>query len=151
MDDKDKYRLWDEENKQMHYDDFVITSTGFAAKITEVAQNIFQFDQTDLEFDKKMKKMRCIGLKDKDGTLIYQGDIVETFNGDLAIIKYGEFIDSEIFEMDTEREYYSGRKSVGFYVSSIKKNEDNSLDNATDIWIKIIGNIYENAELLEEK
>ena len=95
--------------------------------------------------------MRCIGLKDKDGTLIYQGDIVETFNGDLAIIKYGEFIDSEIFEMDKGGEYYSDRKSVGFYVSSIKKNEDNSLDNATDIWIKIIGNIYENAELLEEK
>lgn len=148
MDNKDKYRLWDEENKQMHYDDFVITSTGFAAKITEVSPNIFQFDQSDLEFDKKMKKMRCIGFGDKEGTLIYQGDIVETFNGDLAIIKYGEFIDSEIFEMDTEGEYYSDRKSVGFYVSSIKKNEDNSLDNATDIWIKIIGNIYEDSGLI---
>ena len=138
MDDKDKYRLWDEENKQMHYDDFVITSTGFAAKITEVSPNIFQFDQSDLEFDKKMKKMRCIGLKDKDGTLIYQGDIVKShlYEYSFEVVWVQSLAHFELLS------YIDNRKGLG-----ILSSED--IDKY-QMW-RIIGNIYENAELLEER
>jgi|GEM_PF-3082371 len=88
-------------------------------------------------------------LKDKNGKEIYEGHIVKVFNGNKAIVKYGEYRESEVLEIDDE--FYGDRHEVGFHVELIDTGDCSGLDSRTDIWIEIIGHIYENPELLESE
>ena len=76
--------------------------------------------------------MQCTGLKDKNGILIYEGDIV----------KFGE----EIYEAAYRTEW------ACFVIqpptSSIEVQNINSVETQT-CFMEVIGNIYENPELLK--
>lgn len=70
--------------------------------------------------------MQCTGLKDKNSKLIYEGDIVkETLT---------DFINEEIITV----------------VKWDKLNTGYNLENLQNCEREVIGNIYENKELLEE-
>jgi uncharacterized phage protein (TIGR01671 family) len=76
--------------------------------------------------------MQYTGLKDKNGREIYEGDIIL---GD----SYGEY--PLIIKWDNEY--------TGFYCHDPKGNEDDHLNMIEAANGKIIGNIYENPELIK--
>ena len=83
-------------------------------------------------------QMQYTGLKDKNGVGIYEGDIISLANN-------GEIYGVVIFDDGVE---------FGLPCFCIKSSEghcENFFDSGDEprVWFEIIGNIYQNAELLE--
>ena len=108
----------------------------------------FEFDRADYvpyEVDPETI-CQCTGLKDKNGRLIFENDIVkDLFSDTAAPIRYGSY--QSCFD-STKVEH------VGFYVDwSGKYNKNYRKD--LGYWIhmvdaELIGNTFDNPELLEE-
>ena len=78
------------------------------------------------------------GLKDKNGKEIYEGDVLQDKDCIYKVIfEYGSF-DGKIIEVLRN---VGTQKGMTYQLSFIISDNDN---------IKVIGNIYENPELLEE-
>ena len=102
--------------------------------------------------------MQCTGLKDKNSTLIYEGDIVEVqyFGAQIPLFKneYSQQPETERFEIFCHPQW------LRFYAKNDnyrKTCEIHSLDlekiriNTENKNYEVIGNIYENKELLDER
>lgn len=142
MQDRFKFRLYDKAIGEMVYDVCVgfIKDSGktddWVCADTSCGQITYRDDKL-----KDIILMQCTGLQDKNGKLIYEGDIVEAITHNpyekhigviqfhtcyfsLDYIKLGKYSEAGI----------SLAKNTGDFVS-----------------LKIIGNIYENPELLEKR
>ena len=80
---------------------------------------------------------QCTGLKDKNGKLIYEGDIVKRHS------KYDE--EEKDIMLQVEWNYKGGR-----YITTDKKH-GTWFFSMFDYEYEIVGNIHENPELLEDK
>lgn len=140
MQDRLKFRVWHETLKQMHYNDFIITATGYTAKLYQENDYMMKFNQYDLEFDKQCVVMQSTGLKDKNGKLIYEGDIVQFYDDEflqtMKIIWDNDELDFKAIGLKKSVECY---EQDFLYLGYIKKEGS----------LEVIGNIYENSELLE--
>ena len=126
-----KFRAWDGTKKEMFKDTFAITESGQVI----VVEQEFVTSPPDYVFVDHLTIMQSTGLKDKNGQEIFEWDVVD-YKGRKAIIKWH-----------------------GSYASFIYRFVDELQERASD-WeplflacyhFEVIGNIYENPELLEDK
>ena len=124
MQDRFKFRVWDETEKNMVYFDGIF----YNKKPYTEGSSFPQYDSSP-HYHKLSDLMQCTGLKDKNGKLIYEDDIVkfktELFGKPKQIIwDECHYIlkDTFIILCDTEIKQFG---------------------------LEVIGNIYENPKLLE--
>ena len=131
MNDRFKFRHWDKQVNKMRYGDIQLGSNGIPFIISPELPMLVQ----DIE---DVITMQCTGLKDKNGKLIYEGDIVKFyFDRDKVI---------GVIAWDNEHQ-------VGFYVNTTDYFKDKYITNYDFLCgfnYEVIGNIYENKELLNE-
>lgn len=131
MNDRFKFRVWSEE-------DCGYMESIDIFRLTHGGKVVFNNDSLNREPECNPKRYiceQCTGLKDKNGKLIYEGDILKiSSNTDREVVspvvwddeetgfcvKYKE----ELFRFNTYREYHK---------------------------LEVIGNIHENPELLKEE
>ena len=119
-----RYRAWDTTNKEMFKDTFSITESG---QVVVVEQEDVMCPP-DYVFVDNLVIMQSTGLKDKNGKEIFEGDVVKC-NGLLGTIESFKAMWICSFVK------YNNYQKVGFFAQEIE----------------VVGSIYENPELLEDK
>ncbi|EID32034.1 TIGR01671 family protein [Streptococcus mitis SK579] len=127
---KQKFRAWDTTNKEMFKDTFAITESG---QVVVVDQSSV-FVSPDYVFVDNLVIMQSTGLKDKNGKEVFVGDIIKCTRGCLHEV---------YIEKEYGGTYCGGMPAV--YLKDLREGY------AWTEHEEIIGNIYENPELLEDK
>ncbi len=130
-----KFRAWMKSLKWM----CDVTNISFDSKFVDICQqgDTERYTEMSVEFD-EVKLMQSTGLKDKNGREIFEGDIL-AFETDDEVIKVNVFWDEEHALFMFESKKYNEQEPLAELV------ENNTYP------FEIIGNIYENPELLEDK
>ncbi|MBF9686633.1 MULTISPECIES: YopX family protein [Streptococcus] len=136
-----KFRVWDSVEKKF-VEHFFITDNGLICnmeKPTSDSKLLIPIEKSELIL------MQSTGLKDKNGVEIFEGDVVSRNSGMPSVVKFGKWIYEEDFGYKI--------KNIGFHLNSSYDDEWFQAMDYEDIRknYEVIGNIYENPELLEDK
>lgn len=126
-----KYRAWDKKNKEMYT---LITLQWLE---TLYIGGIGEFSEVMCEVDDTIALMQYTGLKDKNGKEIYEGDVLQhktTLGPNGPEVNYHKEV-----VIWGEGEWLSGKLAL---------NANLFVEGQGD-YTEIIGNIYENPELLK--
>lgn len=129
MNDRFKFRVWNKEQQKLYSWDDLKKSKG---------DNSFYWCMLQAQNDEKNNiLMQCTGLKDKNGKLIYEGDILGGTYGNL----YVHYCD-KCKQFQLKANDYGCMACEGDIHWCELVEDENELE--------VIGNIYENKELLED-
>lgn len=130
-----KFRAWDSHNKSwLNQNALVIYQGKVLCNIVDV-EDIYTMK---LDYMKGVHLQQYTGLKDKNGKEIYEGDIVKALPDYIGFIVFGNYIIGE-------DDYGIKHQTPCF---CIEFQDDSGHCGISGDWY-VIGNIYENPELLE--
>lgn len=125
-----KFRAWDKLNKEI----VDVEEIDFMNKVIDYIDNDYENNRQEIigAYFENIELMQYTGLKDKNEKEIYEGDIVKLrANHGIGIVKYYD-------------------EWGAFVIEYIKPRPLAVLGNYYKENIEILGNIYENSELLGE-
>ena len=126
-----KFRAWDESQQYMAYQG--------TPDLEAIQSFMHHFG------DKKL--MQFTGLHDKNGKEIYTGDILQLKKLDGSVLLYKIFFVKGGFAFNTHQDdFYKPQSEIYFYESTSDMQSSSFICT-----LEIIGNIFENPELLENK
>ena len=133
-----RFRAWDKKNKRF-ISPFFVRITGFG-KIWILSENLDYV----LDDENNVEITQFTGLCDKNGKEIYEGDIIKIRTKkieEIVWIKCHDLTDTKAyFDLEANQCWDNGN-SYEDYDDRWERNEN----------IAVIGNIYENPELLNEE
>lgn len=129
-----KFRAWDKNTNTMYENISILPSMECIAINVDYDHDFQEYciDESYVVELKDVELLEYTGLKDKNGVEIYEGDIVETTRALNHIVGVVTMIKGCWYIQDGKDSYYRLIPRFG------------AAEN------KVIGNIYENPELLEE-
>ena len=139
MQDRFKFRVWHKKRKKMYDVLHFHTETWYNGGEWVTAKGFNIITQQDINIQVEPKDgviMQCTGLKDKNGKLIYEEDIVK------VIIQPNIIENVSVVKWDN--------KSARFLRTASIASKNNLVSFWWDCSTEIIGNIYENPELLKD-
>ena len=129
MNNRFKFRVWDTDIKEYLVGEFLVGGCGDMIHNVVDCESFLNKGNYIIE--------QCTGLKDKNGNLIYEGDVVEiTIFGSVG--PNGGYVDSD--------EIYKGTVVWDRDCFLVKTDTDMFLFPHSEDCIEIIGNIHEQAE-----
>lgn len=136
-----RFRVWDKHSQKMFANDELIiwNNNVYANDSKKLSCNHLKGWSIDEEY-----LMQSTGLKDKNGQEIFEGDIIKRDGIKRPeVIRFGEWIDVD--SLGYKEQY------IGFYFESEHEGQEwlHSVEPQFNHLYKVIGNIYENPELLE--
>ena len=145
MNDRFKFRVWNKLSNVMSYE----VCFGNFFQRTKLEKEVFDWVSVSYGDNyisyrgdalKELEIMQCTGLKDKNGTLIYEGDILGGTFGNLYI----HYCDNcKQFQLKANDYGCMACEGDIHWYELVEAEEQNKLE--------VIGNIYENKELLESE
>ena len=148
MQDRFKFRVWCKTNQEWEKDEICITNRNqylirnFAPKFTKITDDEPQYHEISF----------CTGLKDQNGKLIYEGDIVNVYVSSKKLYRYQVKFEIGSFMLVSNDEMFDFPNKWNDNVYPLSQlyfeyeNEDYYINQ-----LEIIGNIYENKELLNDR
>lgn len=132
-----KFRLWSKIGKKFIETDnpdldFVINNNGYLYSIENFYGEIYILPQMDIEV------LQFTGLQDRNGKEIYEGDILKynfPYDGRLKHVSSVKFLETQ----------------ASFGIKDRYENEIPLYRIAANNYFEVIGNIYENEELLKSE
>ena len=132
-----KFRLWSKIGKKFIETDnpdldFVINNNGYLYSIENFYGEVYILPQMDIEV------LQFTGLQDRNGKEIYEGDILKynfPYDGRLKYVSPVKFFETE----------------ASFGIKDRYENEIPLYKIAANNYFEVIGNIYENEELLKSE
>ncbi len=138
--DRFKFRIWYKPNKETITEAIEFKDGSLLTPCLAITGDVIAFDLDNHKdnsiFEKKdIIIIQCTSLKDKNGKLIYEGDILKINCYSREYINY-IYYDKSSFTLQDPKDAFQG---LGRF------------DSFQSEYLEIIGNIYENKEMIDEK
>lgn len=137
-----KFRVWSKGSKKFIKDDYLAVSLDGGLIWRRIWYSLDEDDSWDDSWTEELHEDQYViqqftGLLDKNGHEIYEGDVVKDDSHGIGTVCFGNFSDNEFIQHQ------------GFYIDwKIWPEFDHGFSQRRQLETEVIGNIFENPELL---